>query len=170
MAPLHCRGVFRRNSNGLANLGRAAEVVEEIVERVHCHVLYIMHQPSQGEMYSGRLYNDGMGEFPSLDEPNERLMWARKRAGFEDATTAARRCGWNENTYRSHENGTRGITKKAATRYGARLDVPAEWILLGQGSMVPPIDPEVPLLWAKLTDADREEMKEYMRFRARKRA
>lgn len=121
-------------------------------------------------MYSREPYNGSMDKFPSLDEPHERLAWARKKAGNEDATAAARRYGWNENTYRSHENGTRGITKKAAAKYAARLRVPVEWLLLGQGSMVPPIDPEVPILWTRLTDHDREEMKEYMRFRARKRA
>ncbi len=121
-------------------------------------------------MYSVEPYNGSMAGFPSLDDPHERLAWAREKAGNKDATAAARRYGWNENTYRSHENGTRGITKKAAAKYAARLRVPAEWLLFGQGSMVPPIDPEVPLLWAKLTDQDREEMKEYMRFRARKRA
>ena len=121
-------------------------------------------------MYSTDPYHDVMDGFPSLDEPHERLSWARIKAGFADATAAARRHHWNENTYRSHENGTRGITKKAAAKYAARFRVPTEWILLGQGSMVPPIDPEVSLLWARLTDADREEIKEYMRFRARKRA
>ena len=129
-----------------------------------------MHKLCQGEMYSREPYYVPMPEFPSLDEPHERLQWARAKAGFENATTAARRFHWNENTYRSHENGTRNLTKRIAVKYAARYHVPVEWLLFGQGSMVPPIDPEVPLLWARLTDADREEMKEYMRFRARKRA
>lgn len=66
-------------------------------------------------------------------EPYERLKLARERAGHEDAATAARRFGWTEATYRSHENGSRNFTKQGAIRYGRAFRVSAEWLLLGIG-------------------------------------
>lgn len=103
---------------------------------------------------------------PRLDEPEERLQWARKRAGFETATDAARRFHWNENTYRSHENGARGINKKAAAKYARAFKVPVEWLLYGEGSMNPPIDPELVTLWSNFDAAQRRHLIRYAKMLA----
>jgi hypothetical protein len=109
---------------------------------------------------------------PILDDPDERLRWARQRAGFSDATAAARRFHWNENTYRSHENSTRAISKKAAAKYAKAFKIPAGpgWLLYGEGALTPPIDPEFALLWGNLSDAQRRALKEVAREMVRKAA
>lgn len=65
-------------------------------------------------------------------EPHQRLMAARERAGFATASEAARRYGWNENTYRSHENGERGLRPDVAARYAAAFKVSPAYILIGE--------------------------------------
>jgi phage repressor protein C with HTH and peptisase S24 domain len=62
-----------------------------------------------------------------------RLREARERAGFEDAASAARRYGWGETTYRSHENGQRQYKIDRARDYGRAFRVSPEWLLLGNG-------------------------------------
>ena len=71
-----------------------------------------------------------------MEEPNDRLRIARQNAGFEDAASAARAYGWNVHTYRSHENGTRGIPAQAARRYARMFKVSAGWILTGEKTAV----------------------------------
>jgi len=68
-----------------------------------------------------------------MRDPHERLGWARKRRGFASATEAARRHHWNENTYRSHENGMRALSRWAATKYAKAFRVPSGWLLYGEG-------------------------------------
>lgn len=68
-----------------------------------------------------------------MDEPKDRLKWIREQRGFEDATAAARRYSWNINTYRSHENGSRTISKKAAQQYASKFRMPAGWLLYAEG-------------------------------------
>jgi hypothetical protein len=115
----------------------------------------------QGEMYSAESYprqmNVAQRELvaPRLDDPHDRLMWAREHAGFKTATDAARRHHWNENTYRSHENGARGISKKAAAGYARAYKMPVEWLLYGQGSMEGWVDPELRSLWDNLSEPQR---------------
>lgn len=72
-----------------------------------------------------------------MEEPHERLQRARRDAGFDDATAAARRFHWNKNTYRSHENGERGLRPKVAAKYAAAFKVSASWLLTGEGSRQP---------------------------------
>jgi hypothetical protein len=124
-------------------------------------------------MYSVTAYPSGMvkrplEKLPNLDEPDDRLRWLRERAGFEDATSAAKRFGWNENTYRSHENGNRQISKKAAVQYGRAYKVPSGWILYGEGAMTPPIDPDLVTLWENITPEGREALKGLLRQMRRK--
>lgn len=69
-----------------------------------------------------------------MQEPKDRLKWARIQRGLVDATAAATRFGWNVNTYRSHENGSRPISKKAAQAYARAFRVPVGWLLYGEGS------------------------------------
>ena len=99
---------------------------------------------------------------PSLDEPHHRLRWARARAGFKDATEAARRRGWNTNTYRSHENGIRGLKRSAALKYAAAFGVPLPWLLHGEGGTASQ-DPELAGLWSPLSTDDQKMLKSLMR-------
>jgi hypothetical protein len=66
-------------------------------------------------------------------EPYERLAIAREGSKLGSATAAARRFHWNENTYRSHENGTRDLSKKAAEKYAKAFKVSVGWLLYGEG-------------------------------------
>jgi hypothetical protein len=67
------------------------------------------------------------------DTPGQRLQWARRRKGYNRPADAAKAYGWNENTYKSHENDMRGLRQKPAARYGRALGVPAGWLLTGEG-------------------------------------
>jgi len=72
-----------------------------------------------------------------MNEPFERLQRARAKAGYSQATDAARAFGWNENTYRSHENGERGLKPAVAEKYARAFRVSAAWLLTGeQGDVV----------------------------------
>lgn len=62
-----------------------------------------------------------------------RLRKAREDAGYADAASAARRFGWGETTYRSHENGARGFKLNRAIEYGRAFRVSPEWLLFGKG-------------------------------------
>ncbi|MBF0372211.1 MAG: helix-turn-helix transcriptional regulator [Alphaproteobacteria bacterium] len=68
-----------------------------------------------------------------MDEPCDRLKLARERAGLSGAKEASDKFGWNENTYKSHENGNRGIPLEAAKKYGRAFQVLPWWILTGAG-------------------------------------
>jgi len=70
-----------------------------------------------------------------MEEPYQRLQSARQNAGFEYATDAARAFGWNENTYRSHENGERGLRPAIAERYAKAFRTTAAWLLTGEGQV-----------------------------------
>lgn len=66
------------------------------------------------------------------DEPKHRLQEARRSAGYETPSDAARAFrDINLNTIISHENGNRAISRKAAQRYAAAFNVEAGWILYG---------------------------------------
>jgi hypothetical protein len=64
----------------------------------------------------------------------QRLKTARIRAGYGDATTAARRFGWTIPTYLAHENGSRGFGVERAKGYAEAFKVSALWLLTGEGS------------------------------------
>lgn len=66
-----------------------------------------------------------------MEEPKDRLKKAREKAGYATPTDAARAFGWTTSTYLAHENGTRGITQKAANRYGRALRCNPAWIMYG---------------------------------------
>lgn len=67
-----------------------------------------------------------------MKQPHERLQEARRRAGFEEATEAARALGIKEPTYLGHENGSRGF-KARADQYARKYGVSLEWLLTGRG-------------------------------------
>lgn len=69
-----------------------------------------------------------------METQAERLKAARERAGFETASDAARRYGWKEVTYRSHENGQSGIRAPVGQEYARAFGVPSGWLLTGEGA------------------------------------
>lgn len=87
-----------------------------------------MHSATQHQMH-----NAAMQYALVQEERAARLRDARKRAGFEDATTAARRFGWKIPTYLAHENGSRGFKLDKARIYAKRFKVNLEWLLTGEG-------------------------------------
>jgi phage repressor protein C with HTH and peptisase S24 domain len=66
-----------------------------------------------------------------MDSIADRLRRARQQAGFATATDAALRHGWNPNTYKSHENGTRGLRGTAPERYAHAFGVSPAWLQFG---------------------------------------
>jgi len=67
------------------------------------------------------------------ETPGDRLKRLRTKRGFETAKDAAEAFGWNEVTYRSHENGTRPITLAAARKYALAYGSTAGHILSEPG-------------------------------------
>lgn len=63
------------------------------------------------------------------DSPADRLRKLRSKRGFDTAKDAADAFGWNEVTYRSHENGTRNIPLATARKYAQALGSTAAFIL-----------------------------------------
>lgn len=70
-----------------------------------------------------------------MSSPADRLRALRIRKGYETAADAAKAFGWNEHTYKSHENGIRGIRMDAARKYAAAYGSTAGHILgVGNGA------------------------------------
>lgn len=69
--------------------------------------------------------------------PADRLRGLRIKKGFPGPIEAARAFGWNEHTYKSHENGIRGIRLDAARKYAAAYGSTAGYILDGDESGLP---------------------------------
>jgi phage repressor protein C with HTH and peptisase S24 domain len=63
-----------------------------------------------------------------------RLRDARKLAGYESASAAARAHGWTVPTYSSHENTTRGIKRSVLAKYAKAFRVRPAWLMTGEGS------------------------------------
>jgi len=63
----------------------------------------------------------------------ERLRVAREKAGYKNASEAARAFGWTESAYRHHENGTRGFGLDVAKKYGRAFRVKPGWLLCMEG-------------------------------------
>lgn len=66
-----------------------------------------------------------------MKEPSDRLRELRMKKGYNTAADAARAFGWNDNTYKSHENGERGIKLAVARKYAAAFGSTASYILTG---------------------------------------
>lgn len=69
----------------------------------------------------------------------DRLKRTREAAGFRTAGEFARAADVPEPTYRSHENGGRGLTDSYAKRYAKKLGVPWIWLRSGEGSVPTPV-------------------------------
>jgi hypothetical protein len=73
-----------------------------------------------------------------IKTPGDRLRELRIRKGYETAADAARAFGWNEHTYKSHENNVRGIRSDAARKYAAAFgSSPAHLLGLSGSEPVP---------------------------------
>lgn len=81
----------------------------------------------------------------SMQTPNERLRQARINAGYSTSDEAADALGVNRNTYRQHENDTRGlggIPRQVVPLYSRRFKVSVEWLMTGKETAVSDGDAE----------------------------
>lgn len=79
---------------------------------------------------------DRYGKVPPAMELHERLVYARKNAGFETAADAAAALGVNYQTYAGHENGNSGFRADKGELYARRFKVRFEWLMRGKGPMI----------------------------------
>jgi transcriptional regulator with XRE-family HTH domain len=66
----------------------------------------------------------------------ERLRRARIHAGFERATEAVRKFGWNYSRYMNYENGERAIPPKQAILFASAFGVTVDYIYFGKGDIL----------------------------------
>lgn len=66
-----------------------------------------------------------------IDSPSKRLRAARIKRNFVTGADAARAFGWNETTYKSHENGTRSFIKDVE-KYAKAFHVKAGWLMFNE--------------------------------------
>lgn len=78
----------------------------------------------------------------------ERLVTARKEAGYRGAQSTAEHFGWNVNSYKAHESGRNGFGITDAKKYAEAFDVSVDWLNFGDGPPVaaPPAPKTVPLV------------------------
>lgn len=67
-----------------------------------------------------------------MDSPADRLRRLRLDLGFATAADVCARFGWPVGTYRSHENGHRELSRKAAETYARALKTTAGFLLFGE--------------------------------------
>ena len=84
--------------------------------------------------------------FSAMDGRHDRLRQARIAAGFERASDAAARFGWNENTYKSNENGNAPFSFRKAKEYAEAFGVRAEWLYDATGPVQPSAEPMVRII------------------------
>ncbi|MET3900849.1 DNA-binding XRE family transcriptional regulator [Devosia sp. UYZn731] len=63
--------------------------------------------------------------------PGGRLRYARRMAGYGNASDAARAVGIGVSTYRGHENGKNAFTPAQAQKYAEAFNTDASWLLYG---------------------------------------
>src|SRR3954469_5903374 len=88
-------------------------------------MLYTLPPSSRFGMFP--IFSAGAKVAP-MAERHDRLRQARIAAGFERASDAATRFGWNENTYKSNENGNAPFSFRKARDYAEAFGVRAEWL------------------------------------------
>lgn len=85
--------------------------------------------------------NPALVRLPELESLSARLRFARERAQYASPRAAARAFGWNENTYKSHENGMRAPRhadlETVLRRYARGFKVPWEWLATGKSGDIP---------------------------------
>lgn len=80
----------------------------------------------------------------AMKNAEDRLRWARKRAGYDSAREAAEALGIPTPTYHGHENGGRKFADMAE-KYARKFRVPVAWLMYGAGPApdnAPPPEPE----------------------------
>jgi len=70
----------------------------------------------------------------------ERLRSARIHSGFERATEAVRKFGWNYSRYMNYENGERAIPPKQAILFASAFGVTVDYIYFGKGDILNQIE------------------------------
>jgi hypothetical protein len=73
---------------------------------------------------------------PDLKAQHGRLRWARENAGYTSIRAAAIAFGFNENTYKSHEQGIRqaeGLKTRHLEKYARAFKVSQAWLATGKG-------------------------------------
>lgn len=90
----------------------------------------------------------------------ERLRDARIAKGFATAKEAAAAYGWNQSTYRAHENGTREPPKYMLLTYASHYGVSVSWLLRGieERTKSRPVEGHaIPIVtWGELPEERRE--------------
>jgi phage repressor protein C with HTH and peptisase S24 domain len=81
-----------------------------------------------------------------MAERHDRLRQARIAAGYDRASDAATRFGWNENTYKSNENGNAPFSFRKAKEYAQAFGVRAEWLYDETGPMRADSEPMVRII------------------------
>jgi len=71
----------------------------------------------------------------------ERLIEARKASGLGGVRKVSKAFGWNENTYKAHEQGRSSFGIVDARKYAKAFGVSAQWLFMGEGDPSD-IDPE----------------------------
>jgi transcriptional regulator with XRE-family HTH domain len=66
----------------------------------------------------------------------QRLRRARIHAGFDRATEAVRKFGWNYSRYMNYENGERALPPKQAILFASAFGVTVDYIYFGNGDML----------------------------------
>lgn len=97
--------------------------------------------------------------------PGGRLRWARKRAGYDIAADAARRCNVREVTYNAHE-ADRGVIKHLPL-YARVFKVSLEWLMTGKGDPDAYVDEETARIiqfLPQLNATRRQQATDYIRF------
>jgi len=89
-----------------------------------------------------------------MDGRHDRLRQARIAAGHEHASEAAARFGWNENTYKSNENGNAPFSFRKAKEYAEAFGVRAEWLYDATAPMQPTAEPMVRIIGRVGADAE----------------
>jgi hypothetical protein len=89
-----------------------------------------------------------------MAERCDRLRQARIAAGFAHASDAAARFGWNENTYKSNENGNAPFSFRRAKEYAEAFAVRAEWLYDETGPMPASGEPMVRIIGRVGADAE----------------
>lgn len=118
-----------RNPYDPANRGRPSQGSEDRDHSGHRPIVRFVLHTSRRNVQHEKV-QAGMSE-PDPSTPHGRLQIARSKAGYQTASEAARAFGWNENTYRSHENGERGLKRPVAERYAKAFKVSPAYLLLG---------------------------------------
>jgi hypothetical protein len=81
-----------------------------------------------------------------MTDLSDRLLLARKNAGYPNARSAAIALGVPYPTYAGHENGQSGFKADKGELYARRFKVDFEWLMRGKGTMTPDVERMVPIV------------------------